>query len=376
MPRKQPRDGGAWRKYALLAALVAALWARTPSAPARQLDKQLERGRALFEAGRWREAATALDLRKPAALLRTDAERRRFWPRLHEAAAHRAQSQLRAADLAETAAARRRGVEQAVRLFEAALAMDDSAYTFLDFVYDACRAYWRLGRVADADALFEAARAKSEAFPWHTPRQMPCCGALARLPVANERPWHAPRDYDLTRTLRDHAHDIRREFMNADLDRLVRDTPEGHGAEFTRDATGRKPWRELVLYDGEKRGWDAKICEAFPMTCSLLRDAPSLITVPAAAPKPRYCCRVSVLRLAPGARVNVHTAPTNVRLKAHLVLSTPPDAFLNVAGERRNYSDSELLVFDDSFFHAAENGHETEARYVLSVDFWKPGLLV
>ena len=89
--------------------------------------------------------------------------------------------------------------------------------------------------------------------------------------------------------------------MNADLDRLVRDTPEGHGAEFTRDATGRKPWRELVLYDGEKRGWDAKICEAFPMTCSLLRDAPSLITVPAAAPKPRYCCRVSVLRLAPGA---------------------------------------------------------------------------
>ena len=205
---------------------------------------------------------------------------------------------------------------------------------------------------------------------------MPCCGALARLPVANERPWHAIDAYDLTRTLRNHAADIRAEFSEADLDVLVRDTPEGHGAEFTRDATGRKPWRELVLYDGEKRGWDAKICEAFPMTCSLLRDAPSLITVPAAAPKPRYCCRVSVLRLAPGARVNVHTAPTNVRLKAHLVLSTPPDAFLNVAGEIRNYSDSELLVFDDSFFHAAENGHETEARYVLSVDFWKPGLLL
>ncbi len=254
--------------------------------------------------------------------------------------------------------------------------MDDNAYAFLDFVYDACRAYWRLGRVADADALFEAARAKSEAFPWHTPRQMPCCGALARLPVANERPWHSPRDYDLTLTLRDHAADIRAEFSEADLNRLVRASPEGHGAEFTRDATGRKPWRELVLYDGENRGWDANTCEAFPKTCALLRDAPSLITVPAAAPKPRYCCRVSVLRLAPGARVNVHTAPTNVRLKAHLVLSTPANAFLNVAGEVRNYSDSELLVFDDSFFHAAENGHETEARYVLSVDFWKPGLLL
>ena len=47
--------------------------------------------------------------------------------------------------------------------FEAALAMDARAYTFLDFVYDASRAYWRLERVADADALFEAARSKSEA---------------------------------------------------------------------------------------------------------------------------------------------------------------------------------------------------------------------
>ena len=381
MPRKRKppprdRDGSAWHKYALLAALVAVLWAHTPSAPARRLERQLERGRALFEAGRWHEAVAALDLRKPAALLRTDAERRRFWPRVHEAAAHRAQSQLRAADLEGTVEERRRGIERAVKLFEAALAMDDSAYAFLDFLYDACRAYWRLGRVADADALFEAARLKSDAFPWHTPRQMPCCGALARLPVANERPWHAIDAYVLTRTLRDHAHDIRREFMNADLDRLVRDTPEGHGAEFTRDATGRKPWRELVLYDGEKAGWDATTCASFTKTCALLRDAPSLITVPAAAPKPRYCCRVSVLRLAPGARVNVHTAPTNVRLKAHLVLSTPANAFLNVAGEQRNYSDSELLVFDDSFFHAAENGHASEARYVLSVDFWKPGLLV
>ena len=374
--RKQPRDGGAWRKYALLAALIAALWARTPSAPARRLERQLERGRALFEAGNWRDAVAALDLRKQAAALRTDTERRLFWPRLHEAAAHRAQSQLRAADLEGTVEERRRGVEHAVQLFEAALAMDARAYTFLDFVYDACRAYWRLGRVEAADALFEAARAKSEAFPWHTPRQMPCCGALARLPVANEKPWHAPRDYDLTRILRDHAHDIRREFMNADLDRLVSASLEGHGAEFTRDATGRKPWRELVLYDGEKAGWDATTCEAFPETCALLRDAPSLITVPAAAPKPRYCCRVSVLRLAPGARVNVHTAPTNVRLKAHLVLSTPPNAFLNVAGVRKNYSESELLVFDDSFFHAAENGHASEARFVLSVDFWKPGLLL
>ena len=42
-------------------------------------------------------------------------------------------------------------------------AYEDYAYAFLDFLYDACRAYWRRGRVADADALFEAARLKSDA---------------------------------------------------------------------------------------------------------------------------------------------------------------------------------------------------------------------
>ena len=96
-PRPQNRDGGAWRWYALLGALAAALYAHTPSAPARRLERQLQTGRELFEAGHWHEAVAALDLRKPAALLRTDAERRKFWPRLHEAAAHRAQSALRAA---------------------------------------------------------------------------------------------------------------------------------------------------------------------------------------------------------------------------------------------------------------------------------------
>ena len=141
MPRKrkpppQDRDGAAWRWYALLGALAAALYAHAPSAPARRLERQLQTGREHFEAGNWREAVAALDLRKPAALLRTDAERRRFWPRLHEAAAHRAQSALRAADLAETAAARRRGIEHAVKLFEAALGMDARAYTFLDFLHD------------------------------------------------------------------------------------------------------------------------------------------------------------------------------------------------------------------------------------------------
>ena len=122
MPRKrkpepQERDGGAWRWYALLGALAAALYAHAPSAPARRLERQLQTGREHFEAGRWREAVAALDLRKPAALLRTDAERRRFWPRLHEAAARNWLCARCAADLEGTVEERRRGLVHACLLY-------------------------------------------------------------------------------------------------------------------------------------------------------------------------------------------------------------------------------------------------------------------
>ena len=84
-----------------------------------------------------------------------------------------------------------------------------------------------------------------------------------------------------------------------------------------------------------------------------------------------------VLRLAPGGRIVPHAAPTNARLKAHLGLEVPPAgaATLTVADEARAFANGTVLVFDDSFFHEAANAGEV-ARYVLSVDFWKPGLFL
>ncbi|KAJ1450965.1 Arginine/Asparagine/Proline hydroxylase, partial [Pelagophyceae sp. CCMP2097] len=70
-------------------------------------------------------------------------------------------------------------------------------------------------------------------------------------------------------------------------------------------------------------------------------------------------------RLEAGSRIVPHTAPTDVRLKAHLGLQVPSGAALDVAGETRPWRDGEVFVFDDSFWHQAWNNHSSEPRLIL-----------
>ena len=115
--------------------------------------------------------------------------------------------------------------------------------------------------------------------------------------------------------------------------------------------------------------------------CRVLRDAPSVVGLPSALAlddtQHASCCRVEILRLDPRSHVLPHTAPTNVRLKTHLGLKTPPNgaASLGVDGKTRRFADGTVLTFDDSFWHEAKNEHDDRPRFVLSIDFWKPQLL-
>ena len=79
-----------------------------------------------------------------------------------QAAAHRAQASLRAADGVADASARKASLETTASLFEAALAMDEVAYGFYDFLYDYCRVLRRLERAPAALGAFRAAREAHE----------------------------------------------------------------------------------------------------------------------------------------------------------------------------------------------------------------------
>lgn len=77
--------------------------------------------------------------------------------------------------------------------------------------------------------------------------------------------------------------------------------------------------------------------------------------------------------LEPGGRIPVHSGQWNVVLTCHLGLVVPDDCAIEVAGERRTWREGEVLVFDDSFAHAAWNDAPTP-RVCLLWDIWHPDL--
>jgi aspartate beta-hydroxylase len=79
--------------------------------------------------------------------------------------------------------------------------------------------------------------------------------------------------------------------------------------------------------------------------------------------------------LDPRYHVRGHHSADNFRVRCHLALDTPQEAFLRVAGEPRTWHDGKALLFDDSFFHEAVNNSD-QHRLVFITDFWNPDLTI
>ncbi len=76
----------------------------------------------------------------------------------------------------------------------------------------------------------------------------------------------------------------------------------------------------------------------------------------------------SILR--PGCVIVPHVGAVDGVWRSHLGLICPPEAWLEVLGERHVAQDGKVAVFDDRNLHSAGNQGESE-RVVLIVDFWK-----
>ena len=76
-------------------------------------------------------------------------------------------------------------------------------------------------------------------------------------------------------------------------------------------------------------------------------------------------------RLAAGARIPPHHGVMNARLICHLPLIVPPGCGFGVGGETRQWSEGELLVFDDTVEHEAWNDSRSD-RIILIFDVWRP----
>lgn len=76
-------------------------------------------------------------------------------------------------------------------------------------------------------------------------------------------------------------------------------------------------------------------------------------------------------RLSPGARIPPHSGVLNARLICHLPLVVPPGCGFRVGGETRQWTEGELLIFDDTVEHEAWNNGDRD-RIILIFDIWRP----
>ena len=87
----------------------------------------------------------------------------------------------------------------------------------------------------------------------------------------------------------------------------------------------------------------------------------------------RVTGEVGIFKLAPNSSLVPHTGNSNVRLTAHLGLLVLEGCWLFVDQDTHSWREGELVVFDDAFVHSVENRHPERDRYVLLLNFWKPG---
>lgn len=103
-----------------------------------------------------------------------------------------------------------------------------------------------------------------------------------------------------------------------------------------------------------------------PRTMALLRGIPQPI-VAGASPNAMFSL------LAPHTTIPPHVGISNARLVCHLPLIVPKGCWFRVGAQTREWKTGEVIVFDDTIEHEAENPTD-ELRVVLIFDVWHPDL--
>lgn len=126
-------------------------------------------------------------------------------------------------------------------------------------------------------------------------------------------------------------------------------------------------WQQLVLFENGQKVKGG--CLKAPRTCQIVESFPEALSIQRG--------QVKFSLLQPGTWIHPHTGPTNCRLRAHLGLIVPSttngETVLRIGENRANWEEGEFLIIDDSFEHEVWNNN-SEARLILLIDFWHPGL--
>lgn len=173
---------------------------------------------------------------------------------------------------------------------------------------------------------------------------------------APARPYLDPADYPELAPLRAQWQVIRDEALALDEAGRIRAADTYNDIGF--NSFFRTGWKRFYLkwYADDLPSAQA----ACPRTVALLKSVPTIKAAMFAS-------------LPPGARLVRHRDPYAGSVRYHLGLATPNDAgcYIEVDGERRHWRDGEVMMFDETFIHHAENT-TPHGRVILFCDVERP----
>ncbi len=130
------------------------------------------------------------------------------------------------------------------------------------------------------------------------------------------------------------------------------------------DLLNDKRWSALYLvHDGVRKD---EVADRFPKTLAALDQVP-LEHIPGRGPM------ILFSRLKPGARIEPHHGFLNTRLICHLPIVVPPNCFLRVGAEVRQWQRGQMMAFSDAVEHEAWNDSQQD-RIVMIFSIWRPAL--
>lgn len=170
------------------------------------------------------------------------------------------------------------------------------------------------------------------------------------------QPYIDPKRFPELQVLQDNWQTIR--------DEALRLNDEGHikaaGAynDIGFNSFFRTGWKRFYLkWYGEELASAQQLC---PRTVALLGGIPGIKAAMFAS-------------LPPGARLVKHRDPYAGSLRYHLGLATPndPGCYIEVDGQRYHWRDGEVVMFDETYIHHAENTTQQQ-RVILFCDVERP----
>ncbi|MDE2400475.1 MAG: aspartyl/asparaginyl beta-hydroxylase domain-containing protein [Burkholderiales bacterium] len=170
------------------------------------------------------------------------------------------------------------------------------------------------------------------------------------------KPYLDPRRFPELKLLQDHWQVIRAEALHLEGRGNIKAADTYNDIGF--NSFFRTGWKRFYLkWYGDDLPSAKQLC---PKTVELLKQIPSVKAAMFAS-------------LPPGARLVRHRDPYAGSLRFHMGLITPndPACFIEVDGQRYHWKDGEMVMFDETYIHYAENT-TNHPRIILFADIERP----